>query len=48
MRGLVEYKDNGETIIDYIDGDLLMPYKYTNSYIYGVITISKFVEEERR
>lgn len=45
---LVQYKDNGETIIDYIDGDLIMPYKYTNSYIYGVITISKFIEKERR
>lgn len=43
---MVEYKDQGETIIDYIDGDLVLPYKYTNSYIYGIITISKFVEEE--
>lgn len=44
---LVEYKDHGETVIDYIDGDLIMPYKYTNSYIYGFITISTFVETER-
>ncbi len=41
---LVEYKSEGETLIDYIDGDLIMPYKYTNSYIYGVITISTFTE----
>lgn len=41
---LVEYKDNGETIIDYVDGDLIMPYKFTNSYIYGLITISRFTE----
>ncbi len=47
-EGLVEYKDAGETVIDYIDGDLLLPFKYTNSYIYGVITISKFTEIERR
>lgn len=42
----VEYKDNGETVIDYIDGDLIMPYKYTNSYIYGLLTISQFIEKD--
>lgn len=43
---LVEYKDeNNETIIDYIDGDVVLPYKYTNSYINGMIAVSRFVEE---
>lgn len=42
----VEYKDeNNKTIIDYIDGDVIIPYKYTNSYINGMITISRFTEE---
>lgn len=40
----VEYKKNNKTIIDYIEGDVVLPYKYTNSYIYGIITISRFVE----
>ena len=41
----IEYKDeNNKTIIDYVDGDLIIPYKYTNSYIYGLVTISRFVE----
>src|SRR5699024_3628051 len=31
----VEYKLNSKTIIDYIDGDVVIPYKYTNSYING-------------
>lgn len=44
----VEYKDeNNETIIDYIDGDLVLPYKYTNSYINGILTISTYIEEEK-
>ena len=43
----VEYKDeNNHTIIDYIDGDVVLPYKYTNSYIYGIITVSRFVEKK--
>lgn len=42
----VEYKDeNNKTIIDYIDGDVIIPYKYTNSYINGMIAISRFIEE---
>ena len=40
----IEYKKDGKTIIDYIDGDVILPYKYTNSYIYGIITISRSVE----
>lgn len=43
---LIEYKDNGNTTIDYVPGDLFIPYKYTNSYIYGIITISRFTEIE--
>ncbi len=42
---LVEYKDKDKTIIDYIDGGLFIPYKYTNSYINGMITISRFTED---
>ena len=41
----VEYKKNDKTIIDYIDGDLILPYKYTNGYIYGIITVSRFKEK---
>ncbi|MBQ3415951.1 MAG: hypothetical protein IJH39_11600 [Clostridia bacterium] len=41
----IEYKDkNNKTIIDYVDGDVIIPYKFTNSYIYGMVTISRFVE----
>ena len=40
----VEYQKNGKTIIDYIEGDTVLPYKYTNSYINGIITISRSVE----
>ena len=43
----VEYKDeNNKTIIDYIDGDVIIPYKFTNGYISGMITISRFVEDK--
>ncbi len=43
---LIEYKDEtGKIIIDYIDGDVIIPYKYTNRYINGMITISRFVDE---
>lgn len=42
----VEYKDeNNNTIIDYIDGDVIIPYKFTNGYITGMITISRFIKE---
>lgn len=41
---LIEYKENGLTTIDYVTGDLVIPYKYTNSYIYGLITISRYSE----
>lgn len=41
----VEYKDeNNKTIIDYIEGDVVIPYKFTNGYISGLITVSRFVE----
>lgn len=43
----VEYKDeNNRTIIDYIDGDVIIPYKFTNGYITGMITISRFVDNK--
>ena len=38
--------ENGNTIIDYVTGDVVIPYKYTNSYIYGLITISRYSEIE--
>ncbi len=42
----VEYKnENNKTIIDYIDGDVIIPYKYTNGYISGMITISRFIQD---
>jgi len=46
---LIEYKNNrDETIIDYVLGDVIIPYKYTNSYINGIVTISRFQEESRK
>lgn len=43
---LIEYKDiNNKTIIDYLDGTVIIPYLYTNSYIRGLVTISRFTEE---
>lgn len=42
---LVEYKKNDKTIIDYIEGDLIIPYQATNTYINGLITISRFLNE---
>ena len=45
----VEYKDaNNKTIIDYIDGDVVIPYKFTNGYISGMITVSRFVDDKGR
>ncbi len=41
---LVEYKKQDKTIIDYINGNIFIPYKYTNSYINGMITISRFTD----
>ena len=40
----VEYKKDDKTIIDYIDGDVVIPYMYTNSYINGLITVSRFTK----
>lgn len=46
---LIEYKDrNDKTIIDYVLGDVVIPYKYTNSYIKGLITVSRFIEEKKK
>lgn len=46
---LIEYQnEEGKTLIDYLDGTVMIPYKYTNSYINGLITISRFIEEIRK
>lgn len=42
----VEYKKNDKTLIDYIDGDIVLPYKYSNNYINGIITISRSIEKQ--
>lgn len=42
----VEYKKDGKTTIDYIDGDCIIPYKYTNNYISGVISISTSTKKD--
>lgn len=44
----VEYMKNGKTTIDYIEGDVILPYQYTNSYINGLITVSRSVEEAKK
>lgn len=41
---LIEYVDNDEIIIDYVDAECIIPYNYTNGYIYGVITVSRTTE----
>lgn len=46
---LIEYKDsNDKTIIDYLDGTVVIPYLYTNGYIQGLITVSRFIETTRK
>lgn len=40
----VVYKKDGNTIIDYIEGDVILPFKYTNTYINGIITVSREVK----
>ena len=40
----VEYKKDDKILIDYIDGDVIIPYKYTNSYINGLITVSRYTK----
>ena len=40
----VEYRKNEKTLIDYVDGDVVIPYMYTNSYINGLITVSRFTK----
>ena len=42
---LVEYKNEEKIIIDYIEGDLIIPYQFTNNYINGIIAISRFSDE---
>lgn len=43
---LVEYKKDGKTTIDYIDGDCIIPYQYTNTYINGALSISTRAEKK--
>ena len=45
---LIEYKKDGKIIIDYVSGDVIITYKFTNSYVYGLITVSRFTEETTR
>lgn len=45
---LVEYTSNGKTLIDYIDADTIVPYKWTNGYISGLMTISTETEEDEK
>ena len=46
---LIEYEnENGKIVIDYLDGTVFIPYKYTNGYISGGITVSRSVEEIRK
>lgn len=40
----VEYQKKGKTIIDYVDGDVVIPYSFTNKYINGLITISRYTK----
>ena len=40
----VEYKKDDKTLIDYIDGDVIIPYKFTNSYINGLTTVSRYTK----
>ena len=44
----VEYQDEtGKILIDYIDGNMVIPYKYTNSYISGLVTVSRMNEGKK-
>lgn len=45
---LIEYTGNGKTLIDYVNADVIVPYKWTNSYISGLITISTEIEEDEK
>ena len=46
---LIEYKNSEDkTIIDYVSGDVIIPYKFTNSYINAIITISRFKEKTKK
>ena len=46
--GFVEYRDkDGKAIIEYLKADDIIPYKYDNSYITGMCTINRFIEEEK-
>lgn len=40
----VVYKKNDKTVIDYVEGDVILPFSYTNTYINGIITVSREVK----
>lgn len=42
---LVEYKVGDDVLIDYVDADLIIPFTWNNSYISGVLTVGRSIEE---
>lgn len=40
----VEYKKDDKPLIDYIDGDVVLPFEFTNGYINGLITVSRWTK----
>jgi A118 family predicted phage portal protein len=40
----IEYKDEDQIMIDYIDADLIIPYSYQNGVVTGMIIIDQFKE----
>ncbi len=43
---IVEYKQDGTVLLDFIDADLIIPMSYNNSYISEIATISRSVKLE--
>lgn len=44
---LVEYFDgDGDPVIDYVPADSVIPFKYTNSYINGIVTLGRTLDEQ--
>lgn len=43
---LVEYLEDGEVKIDYLEADEIIPYKFKNDRIMGLITVSKFIKND--
>ena len=43
-----QYQDEkGNILIDYIDGNMVIPFKFTNSYISGLVTVNRIHEEKK-